>query len=135
MQEYLAALLFSLEEKVGPKTKELRDLIKKLKGKVLAEEEREEKLAYPIAKQTEAKLLRVFFALEGQALEQLKQGIDQKLKPLRYLIVKFPYSKVKAESKEKGTSVKKAVSKKKKAESQKETKAKLDKALEKILKE
>ncbi|MCD6194760.1 hypothetical protein J7K05_00960 [bacterium] len=134
MNEYLLALLFTLETKAKEKEKKLKSVVKKLKGKVLATEQREEDLAYPVAKQTRAQLLKVFFALDGKDLLEFKKEI-QGVEPLRYLIVKFPYSKVKAKEEDKTkTAAKKSKKPKIKKRKRKDTKAKLDKALKKVLK-
>lgn len=132
MNEYLIASLFSLEKEVSKKEKQLEELVKKLKGKVLAKEQREEDLAYPIAKQTKVWLSKLFFALEPEGLAELKKEIEGNVEPIRYLIVKFPYSKAKSETE---NEPKKEAKKKKAKTTKKNTKVKLDKALEKILKE
>ena len=100
MTEYLLACLFSLADKIEEKRRKLKEVLKEFKAKVLEEEKRDEELAYPIQKQTEAVLVKVFFATEPSSVLKLKEEIEKKVAPLRFLLVKYPYSKVKAQEKE-----------------------------------
>jgi len=138
MNDYLLVVLFSLKEKKESDQKKIEETIKKLGGKILYSENRLEQLVYKIKKQDQANLLKVFFSLEADSLAEFKKILNQKIENLRYLLVKFPYTKIEKSKKElkkkkakketKKKTIKKPLKKAKKTE-------KLDKALEKILKE
>jgi len=140
MREYLLATIYPLDRKVEDEEKKIEDFIRKAKGKVLNKENREEELAYKIKGETRGFLSKIFFSLPQEKLLELKKELDEKVNCLRYLVVKFPYSKivggqtgdVKAKKVKKGTSQKTQ----REPEKSKEeiSKEKLDKALGKILK-
>ncbi|MDD3773921.1 MAG: hypothetical protein PHW50_01410 [Patescibacteria group bacterium] len=151
MQEYLLVCLIPLQVDVPKVQKQIVSLVNNFKGKILLQENREQDLVFPIKKQTKVFLLKTFFTLGGNDMLKLKKDLDHESDILRFLMVKFPYTKVKSghEAKlkrverqagavKKKTGAAKTKSPKKKVikKINKKVKAeKLDKALEKILKE
>jgi len=151
MQEYLLALLIDLEAKKETVEKQIAKIIGEFEGKILDSEIKSQELAQPIKKQKEVNLYKIFLTLEPGKVFDLEKELRHEAEIIRFILVKFPYAKVKkvkeddiakiarknkGESKVKTTKikivkkiVKKTASKKAKDESE------LDKALEKILKE
>lgn len=151
MQEYLLVSLINLEAKKETIEKQIAKIIGEFEGKILDSEIKNQELAQPIKKQKEVNLYKIFLTLEPSKVFDLEKELRHEAEIIRFLLVKFPYTKVKQvkeediakiERKNKGESaakttkakivkktVKKATIKKAKDESE------LDKALEKILKE
>jgi len=127
MQEYLLAMIFPLAKK---QVKKIEAAVKKFRGKILDQEIREESLILPVKGETNVTLLKLFFALDKKNLKNLQEEIKKKLKPLRYVLVKFCYTKIKKDKARERVKLRS-----KKAKLKKEKKDKLDKALEKVLKE
>lgn len=151
MQEYFLACLLFPQANVSKMQKQIAKSIGELKGKVLFQDNHEQSLASPIKKQVQAELIKTFFALDVNQILKLKKNLNHETEILRFLLVKFPYTKVKLGDEAKMERVKrqtkkieakgavskiktakKKVAKKVKKDGKKE---KLDKALAKILKE
>jgi ribosomal protein S6 len=156
MQEYLLAALISTEAKPESVQKQIAKLIGEFEGKVFEQENREQALAYPIKKHTSAILLKTFFSFDPVKVLKLTKDLDHEAEILRFLLVKFPFTKDRSDNAAKVARIKnqtttvadesktaiidKKVVKKtkppvKKASEKKIEKEQLDKALAKILKE
>jgi len=147
MQEYQLAVLINVKESAQKMQKFIAKELANFKGKVLQVDISDVDLAYAIKKQNKAILLNFFIAIEVNQVLEFKKELEAEKEIIRFLIVKFSYTKIKRikeeemkiieaktknEPKEKKETKKKA---KKKVIKKSKSKKNLDKALEKILNE